>query len=154
MDIEITVSHPTKTIDTMWLSGVVRAALAACGAAPGSHPDRQVLEDLDELSVALVDDPTIARIHEEFMAIPGATDVITFDHGEIVISLDTAARHAEEFHSTLHHEVARYAVHGLLHLNGHDDHDATGRDAMHEIQEHVLELALASVGLLEQDELS
>ncbi len=151
MDIEITADHPTMTIDTAWLDAVLRAALWDCMAAPGSHSDRQVLENLDELSIALVDDPTIAKIHEDFMAIPGATDVITFDHGEIVISLDTAARYAEEFQSTFDHEVARYGVHGLLHLNGHEDHDPAEREVMHEIQERILELALARVGLLDQD---
>lgn len=154
MDIEITVDHPTLTIDTAWLAEVLRATLPYCIAAPGSHPGRQVLESLDELSIALVDDTTIARIHEEFMAIPGATDVITFDHGEIVISLNTAARYAEEFHSIFAHEVARYGVHGLLHLNGHEDHDPAERDAMHDIQETILELALASVASLDHDGLT
>lgn len=154
MDIEITADHPTRTIDAVWLGGVIQAALADCIAAPGSHSDRQVLEDLDELSIALVDDAAIAKIHEDFMSVPGATDVITFDHGEIVISLDTAARYADEFHSNFDHEVARYAVHGLLHLSGHEDHDSVERDAMHEIQEHILELALASVDLNEQDDVS
>jgi len=154
MDIEITVDHPTRTIDVAWLVDVLRAAFADCLAAPGMHSDRQVLGDLDELSVVLVDDPTIARVHEDFMAVPGATDVITFDHGEIVISLDTAVRHAEEFQSAFDHEVARYAVHGLLHLNGHDDHDPAERDVMHENQERILELALASVGLNGQDNAS
>jgi len=57
--------------------------------------------------------------------------VITFDHsdgnsaeqmsGEIFISLADALVHAKRFRTTWQEEVARYVVHGLLHLCGYDD---------------------------------
>ena len=55
------------------------------------------------------------------MSVRGPTDVITFQHGEIVISADTARRQARQFGTSLLHELQLYLVHGLLHLRGFDD---------------------------------
>ncbi|QQL43696.1 rRNA maturation RNase YbeY [Sulfuriroseicoccus oceanibius] len=145
--LEICVSnqHPALPFDEAWLESLMGDALEACLAQPGSHPERMVLPVLDELDVALVDDETIADVHVRFMDIPGETDVITFDHGEIVISLDTAQRYAKEFGNGFVEEVARYAVHGLLHLNGHEDAEEGERAAMHREQERILAESLARV---------
>jgi len=145
--LEICVSnqHPSRAFDEAWLEALMGDALAACLAQPGSHPERMVLPVLDELDVALVDDETIADVHVRFMDIAGETDVITFDHGEIVISLDTAQRYAAEFGNSFVEEVARYAVHGMLHLNGHEDAQPDERDAMHVEQERILAQSLARV---------
>ncbi len=74
------------------------------------------------------------------MNVPGATDVITFNHGEIVLSADTARRQALEHGETTDREIARYIVHGLLHLNGHEDADPDDAATMWRAQEHVLRL--------------
>ena len=67
-----------------------------------------------ELSVALVDDSEIARLNEDYRQKPRATDVLSFslvegdysDHrgtmlGDVVISVETAARQAAERHRSL-----------------------------------------------------
>ncbi len=46
--------------------------------------------DLAEVEVSLVTAAEIARLHDEFMDDPSPTDVITFHHGEILISPETA----------------------------------------------------------------
>lgn len=86
----------------------------------------------------LVSDRVIARIHQNFMNDPSPTDVITFHHGEVIVSLETAKRQAEEFGETYEREVARYMIHGLLHLAGWEDHDAEERQEMHRHQEAIL----------------
>ena len=60
-----------------------------------------------ELSILLVDETAMSAYHEKFMGLPGPTDVLSFPTwepgdpfipphlGDIVISLDTAARQAE-----------------------------------------------------------
>ncbi len=75
------------------------AALPLCLAAAGSGD--KVLAGLDEVEINLVDDEVISRVHRDFMGLDGATDVITFHHGEVVISLDTAARQASTARSAL-----------------------------------------------------
>jgi probable rRNA maturation factor len=42
-------------------------------------------------------------------------------HGELFICLDDAVKQAREFRTTWQGELARYVIHGLLHLCGHDD---------------------------------
>jgi probable rRNA maturation factor len=91
-----------------------------------------------EISVAFVTDSQIARIHHEFMSVPGPTDVITFHHGEIVLSVETAARQAKTFNSTLCRELRLYFVHGLLHLAGWDDSSKEGWQKMAGTQERIV----------------
>ena len=61
---------------------------------------------------------------------PGPTDVITFEHGEIIVSATTAERQARREDETLDRELARYIIHGVLHLNGHLD-GGSGRRGQH-----------------------
>lgn len=97
------------------------------------------LVSLDEVEVSLVDDDTIADVHVRFMDIPGATDVITFDHGEIHISVETAKAQAEEFANAYEREVMLYIIHGLLHLAGHEDASAEGQTRMNQLQQTILD---------------
>lgn len=96
------------------------------------------LTHLEAVEISLVSDESIARVHGQFMAEPTPTDVITFQHGEILISLDTAMRQAAENSEPYEREVTRYIVHGLLHLAGWDDLEETERAAMHAVQEQIL----------------
>ncbi len=109
----------TTRFDLTWLRRFAAVALAECegeGIAAGS-----ALEAIEEIEVSIVSDRAIAAVHRRFMDIAGATDVITFEHGEIVISAATAQRHAREYGQRLEHELGLYIIHGILHLNGHDD---------------------------------
>jgi probable rRNA maturation factor len=93
----------------------------------------------EEILVVLVSDRKISAIHEQFMGIAGATDVITFQHGEILISVETAARQATEYESDLLPELRLYIVHGLLHLAGYEDHSEDGFREMAKIQNELVE---------------
>ncbi|GAA5496916.1 endoribonuclease YbeY [Rubritalea halochordaticola] len=97
-----------------------------------------VLPDLDFVEISLVDDETIDQVHRDFMDIPGATDVITFAHGEIVISTETARSYAEEYGNSFERELLLYIIHGLLHLSGHEDAVPEERKTMEGIQEEIL----------------
>lgn len=95
------------------------------------------LRSLSEVVVTLVSDRRIDKIHRQFMNILGATDVITFEHGEIVISAETAARCALEFGHDVEAEINLYVVHGLLHLNGYLDATNEDRERMHAVQNRI-----------------
>ncbi len=96
------------------------------------------LEGVGEVEVSVVSDTRIAEVHLRFMGIAGATDVITFEHGEIVISAETAARQAGEYGTGLEREMGLYVVHGLLHLNGYDDMTEEDAARMRGAQEAIL----------------
>jgi len=122
------------------------------------------------LSVVIVDDDTIARMHREFLDVEATTDVITFDlsdddlpplpegegrgegsiendaapprptniDGELYICLDEATRQAARYGHSVDHELLLYALHGLLHLVGYDDHDPADHQAMHHKEDELL----------------
>lgn len=115
-------------------------ACAACGAClPHEGSGRAVLRQLDVVEVSIVSDRMIAQIHRRFLNIPGPTDVITFEHGEVIVSATTAARQASLENEPLDRELARYIVHGILHLNGHLDELPSDAAAMWRVQETVLQ---------------
>jgi probable rRNA maturation factor len=93
--------------------------------------------DLDdaELSVLLTDDARIRELNFEHRGKDKPTDVLAFpmeddDYpeipgaptllGDVVISIDTAARQAKNRRRELVDEVAHLLAHGLLHLVGYD----------------------------------
>jgi probable rRNA maturation factor len=91
----------------------------------------------DEIVVVLVSDRQIAAIHRNFMNIRGPTDVVTFQHGEIVISVETAERQAPVFGKTTEEELELYLVHGLLHLCGYRDETRLECEEMARLQEQI-----------------
>ena len=93
----------------------------------------------EEISAVFVSDARIAGIHRDFMSLDGPTDVITFRHGEIVISVETAERQAKRFSTSFSRELRLYFVHGLLHLAGLDDLTNDGFDKMSHAQEQIVE---------------
>lgn len=118
---------------------VAERALPLCLAA--AKPEGNDLQNLEEVEVSFVSDEDISRVHAEFLDDPSPTDVITFPHGEIIISLDTAAQQAVEHGETYEREAALYLVHGLLHLAGWDDHDPAEQKEMHRLQAKILDEA-------------
>jgi probable rRNA maturation factor len=96
------------------------------------------LRRLRDIFVWLISDRRMAALHQKFMHQAGPTDVLTFQHGEIFISVDTAKRHARSFRNSLESELCLYVVHGLLHLNGFDDQTQSGARKMEKMQERIL----------------
>ncbi len=82
-----------------------------------------------EVSILLVGDAAIRRLNRTWRGKDAPTDVLSFPQpragssrllGDVVISLDTAARVARAEGRPLGAELDRYLAHGLLHLLGHD----------------------------------
>lgn len=129
--------HQTvHAIDVSALEELARRALPLVQQEPGASPS--VLGELEEIEVSLVDDSTIAQVHGDFLNDPTPTDVITFHHGEVLVSTETAAREAAVRGLPLGRELLLYIIHGLLHLHGHTDADPEPRAIMHATQERLL----------------
>jgi probable rRNA maturation factor len=101
------------------------------------------LRNLREVFVWLISDRRIALLHRKFMRESGPTDVLTFQHGEIFISVETARRQARTFGNSLMRELKLYIVHGLLHLHGFDDQTPTEARRMKTAQEKILGRAMS-----------
>ena len=99
---------------------------------------RTDLRKLSEIFIGLISDRRMALLHRKFLGQSGPTDVLTFQHGEIFISVDTARRHAHAFENSLLRELKLYIAHGLLHLHGFDDKTPSESHKMKAAQEKVL----------------
>ncbi len=111
-----------------------------------------------EVSVLLADDQYIRELNKQYRGVDKPTDVLSFAQnegdpmpgpgeedllGDVVISLQTAARQGEEYGHGLRREVAYLTAHGVLHLLGYDHQDEESRSLMREKEE----AALARLGL-------
>ncbi len=96
------------------------------------------IAELEVIEITLLDDDEMARLHGEFLNDATTTDVITFEHGELLIGVEVAARQAEEFGSQMDREIALYGIHGMLHLSGFDDRSSADAKEMARRQEEVL----------------
>jgi probable rRNA maturation factor len=134
----------SQPVPLPWLRRIAKNALPACLAAAKTRED-SVLADLPEVEITYVSDAEIARVHGEFLDDATPTDVITFHHGEILISAETAARQALDHGQTLDHELALYLVHGLLHLAGWHDEDDQEAAEMARTQEAILQQAASAL---------
>lgn len=120
--------------------------------------------DAYSLGITLTSDAAIASLNARWRHREGPTDVLAFaaqeeavplprdgtptaeeemageplELGDIVISLETAARQAEQVGHGLEHELLFLASHGLLHLLGWDHPDEARLAAMLERQERLL----------------
>lgn len=143
MSLEVIIGNHQQcvVIPEKWLTVLEEIATPAVRLAcqHAADPDAPLFH-LATLDVALVDDETSAQVHQDFMQLEGATDVITFHHGEIVIGAEVAVRQAAEFDEPLPREILRYLVHGLLHLAGHEDDTAENRAQMDTAQEAIVAL--------------
>jgi probable rRNA maturation factor len=100
--------------------------------------ERTDLRKLSEIFIELISDRRMALLHRKFLGQSGPTDVLTFQHGEIFISVDTARRHAHAFENSLLRELKLYIAHGLLHLHGFDDETPSESHKMKAAQEKIL----------------
>ncbi|SDU19975.1 probable rRNA maturation factor [Verrucomicrobium sp. GAS474] len=89
------------------------------------------------IEISLVSAAEIGRIHGEFLDDPTPTDVITFDHGEILICPLVAEAQGKDHGRTMEEELLLYGIHGLLHIQGWSDLTPKKRTLMHAEQERV-----------------
>jgi probable rRNA maturation factor len=155
---------------------------------PGLRPDRRAITALigtldahagkflggcppGELSLAFLTDAGLARLHADFLADPGITDVITFTGdpvhglaGEICVSADAAVRQAgpelgrravrqtcpersrrkKISKNNFSDELTLYLVHGWLHLAGYDDLTPREKRKMRAAEARALKLLRAA----------
>jgi probable rRNA maturation factor len=126
-----------------WLRRIIKAALPLCEAEARSS-DAPLL-NLDEIEFTIISDTEMSRVHAEFLNDPTPTDVITFHHGEILVSADTALRQGAEHGQSMDQELALYLIHGLMHLGGWEDHEESEAKEMTQKQESILSKVTAQM---------
>ncbi|MBH25758.1 MAG: rRNA maturation RNase YbeY [Myxococcales bacterium] len=143
-------------------SNLLTSRMTSLFAALGCPEDAQA-------TVVLTDDDEVHQLNLDWRGVDRPTDVLAFamqegEHaaftpeeilGDVVISVDTAARQAREAtHQgrvspeqtdawTLEDELTFLAIHGLLHLLGHDHHDPEEEATMKAEEQRVWAAVLA-----------
>lgn len=107
-----------------------------------------------DLSLVLTGDEKLHELNQQFMGEDHATDVLSFPSGElgneddaylgdVLISVPRAATQAQAAGHSLAEELQLLAIHGVLHLLGHDHAAEDEKARMWAAQEAIL----ASLGI-------
>lgn len=122
---KIEIVHPPAELPVADLRGMAEAAL------------ERLRDEPVELTFAFTSDEDIRDLNNRFRGLDEPTDVLSFPIdeetpegrwylGDIVISLPTARRQAQNFGHDLRTELLQLALHGLLHLCGYDHEEDDG----------------------------
>ena len=117
---------------------------------------RQVLSlfglENGELSVVLCDDAYIYPLNRDYRGKDKATDVLSFAQregefalandilGDVIISIETAQRQAEERGHTVEKEIRILLIHGILHLLGYDHIEDDEAEEMEAEERSILDI--------------
>jgi probable rRNA maturation factor len=118
--------------------------------------DRLHLDPDADLSILLVDEDEMTRLHVEWMGEPGPTDVLSFPMddlrvgdpagprvagilGDIVLCPAVAARQGVAAGHGAQGELELLLTHGVLHLLGHDHAEPEEHTRMFALQEDLLD---------------
>ena len=131
--VQVVNAHGSRRMPRALLVDAVRTALEGEGVRTAT------------ISIVGVNDRRCRRLNRTFLGHDYVTDVISFPleevpllEGEIYINLDRARVQAGEYRVSTRHELARLAIHGTLHLTGHDDRTRAQAARMHGREDAVL----------------
>ncbi len=147
--IDIADSQDSLEVDAEVLEDIIRNVLVAEEVTSA------------EISVAIVDNPTIHELNRQYLEHDYETDVLSFllecepepspnedvprgrgkrIEGEIIVSAEMACQCAADFSWSPWEEFVLYIVHGLLHLTGYDDLSESERELMQSREQQMLNL--------------
>ena len=123
--------------------------------------DAMHLHPATEMSILFVDEPTMEKLHVQWMDEPGPTDVLSFpmdelipgtaEHptpegllGDVVLCPTVAARQAAEAGHSAVEEMLLLTCHSILHLLGYDHMTEDERRVMFDLQRKLLLTFLAT----------
>jgi len=125
--------------------------------------DRMRVHPRAELAITLVDEATMAGLHQQWMDQPGPTDVMSFPMdelrpgtegvepdagllGDVVLCPSVARKQAAEAGHSVADEMLLLTTHGILHLLGFDHAEPAEEREMFELQRTLLLTFLAHQG--------
>jgi len=118
IDIAIHIEDDLPAIDATRLQQAIEWVL-------GEHQVPQA-----DISLAVIGDAQMHVLNRQHLEHDYPTDVLSFVYadgdlleGEVIVSVETAARQAEVYGWKCEDELLLYVIHGTLHLVGHDDHE-------------------------------
>jgi probable rRNA maturation factor len=140
LTIDILVQSPLWQREPEAESTVTRAISAAASRLSTSG---------GEVAIVLTDDSAIRTLNRDCRGFYKPTHVLKFPAaktgnqapamlGDIVIAYETLARESSDEGKPFSHHLAHLAVHGFLHLAGHDHDNDRDADAMERLEAEIL----------------
>jgi len=145
IQVETAIEMPDEALQQVLREAIMTAAAEVGAIAAG------------EMTLVITDDARMRALNQTYRDIDATTDVLSFvamddseagqlvvpDEmpaylGDVVISWPRACRQAEERGHSVEGELSLLAIHGLLHLLGHDHGEALDKAAMWAIQQIAL----------------
>jgi probable rRNA maturation factor len=112
------------------------------------------VDEKTEISVLFTDDKFIRSLNNKYRGIDKSTDVLSFSLregsvktpesesdillGDIIISVETAQRQADNLNHSMEKELTVLLIHGLLHLTGYDHQEDKDYKMMREKESEIL----------------
>jgi probable rRNA maturation factor len=103
-----------------------------------------------DVAIAIVSDARIRALNKKYRRKDKATDVLSFETGDIVIAAGVARRQAREAGHSYAAELKVLALHGLLHLLGYDHHDPADEGRMARLERRLRAKGGLHAGLIER----
>lgn len=135
-DLTVTVNDGGRAdVAAGTIGEAVRRTVLACGSNTG------------DFSITLLDDEEIRAMNAEYLQRNHPTDVIAFSLGDadrplgdVYLGYEQAVRQAGDAGVSLEEELTRLAIHGVLHVFGHDHPEGPERveSPMYELQERLV----------------
>jgi probable rRNA maturation factor len=140
LTIDILVQSPLWQCEPEAEATVTRAISAAASRLSTSG---------GEVAILLTDDSAIRTLNRDWRGFDKPTNVLSFPAaktgnqapamlGDIVIAYETLARESSDEGKPFSHHLAHLAVHGFLHLAGHDHDNDRDADAMERLEAEIL----------------
>ena len=114
------------------------------------------VDEKTEISILFTDDKFIKSLNKKYRGINKSTDVLTFNLeegdlkfpevdknkllGDIVVSVETAQRQANNLNHNLEKELMILLIHGLLHLIGYDHEEDRDNKIMQVKENEILDI--------------
>jgi len=129
-DVGFKLKHPRKTSN--WIKETILK-------------EKRILQGLNYIFCS---DEYLLQMNLEYLNHKTLTDIITFDNsetpktieGDIFISIDRVKDNAAKFDRPLDEELHRVLIHGVLHLIGYGDKDASSKAKMRKKEDTYLAL--------------
>ncbi|MEI8135071.1 MAG: rRNA maturation RNase YbeY [bacterium] len=101
-----------------------------------------------KLGIVLLNDNELLEMNTQVLGHDYYTDILTFEiernsdtlEAELYISMDRAKENALRYKVSLRNELARLAIHGMLHLAGYDDKSTQAKNKMRKKERAYLDM--------------
>ncbi len=137
--IDVRLDRGIRTVSALWVRRIVQKTLNFEKSKTAG------------VGVLVTDNQRIRRLNKIFLKHDYATDVISFglgkkdlpgeeknNLGDLAVSSEMARQMSRKLGLSFRQELARYLVHGTLHLLGYDDRKKRDYQRMHQRQEEIL----------------